>query len=50
MTLENSRRLVEHFLKVGNNEAANALIKKHPELAHKEKEDKPKKEEKKEKE
>lgn len=54
MTLENSKRLVAHYLEVGNQKAADELIKKYPELSSKPKEEpkeevkeKPKKKEKK---
>lgn len=35
MTLENSKRLYEHYLKIGNKKNADELIKKHPEIFEK---------------
>lgn len=41
MTLKNSKRLYEHFISVGNLEAAQELVIKHPELKPKKEEPKP---------
>lgn len=35
MTLDNSRRLYEHYLSIGNTKAANELLSKYPQLAPK---------------
>jgi hypothetical protein len=44
MTAANSKRLYEHYVEIGYTEAAEDMLKKHPEFAEKPKEveDKPK--------
>lgn len=43
MTFENSKRLYDHFLAVGNEKAASELLNKHPQIGVKEEEEKPEK-------